>query len=101
MAGIIKATGCTEQAPGGTLRAFQFDDVGQAYLNRVHGEAAQLLAAAKRQAVQIKAKAADEGRQAAIEAVEASLRTRLEQQLHSALAAVKQAAHEIAQSRQA
>ena len=100
MAGIIKAAGLTEHAVGATLRAFQFDDVGQAYLDRVRGEAAQLLADAKRQAAQIKAKATEEGRQAAIQVVEASLRTRLDQQLHSALAAVKQAAHEIAQSRQ-
>ena len=100
MAGIIKAAGLTEQAAGTTLRAFQFDDVGQVYLERVRGESAQLLADAKRQAAQIKAKATEDGRQAAIQAVEASLRTRLDQQLQSALAAVKQAAQEITQSRQ-
>jgi flagellar assembly protein FliH len=100
MAGIIKAAGLTEHAAGTTLRAFQFDDVSQAYLERVKGEAAQLLADARRQAAQIKTKATEEGRQAAIQAVEASLRTRLDQQLHNALAAVKQAAQEIAQSRQ-
>ena len=101
MAGIIKAAGTTEQTGGAALRAFHFDDVGQAYLHRVRGEAGQLLAEAKQQAAQIKAKAASEGKQAAIAAVEASLKTRLEQQLHSALAAVKQAAHEITQSRHA
>src|SRR5262245_49967785 len=101
MAGIIKASGATEQTAGPALRAFHFDDVGQAYLQRVHGEAAQLLVEAKQQAALLKAKAASEGRQAAIAAVEASLRNRLEQQLQSGLAAIQQAAEKIGQSRQA
>lgn len=101
MPGIIKASGRTETCDGVSLRAFHFDDVGQTYLDRVRGEAAKLVTDARREAAQVKAKALEEGRQAAIQAVEASLRTRLDQQLNNALSAVKQAAERIDQSRQA
>ena len=100
MPGIIKAAGRTEAAEGIALRAFQFDDVGKTYLDQVRKEAAKLVADARREAAQIKAKALDEGRQAAIQAVEASLRTRLDQQLSNALSAMRQAAERIDQSRQ-
>jgi flagellar assembly protein FliH len=100
MAGIIKSGGRSEAAEGITLRSFQFDDVGQSYLDRVRQEGAKLIADARREAAQIKGKATEEGRQAAMQAVEASLRSRLDQQLSSALAAVRKAAERIEQSRQ-
>lgn len=83
------------------LRAFHFDDVGQAYLGRVRGEAAKLVADARRDAAQIKAKAAEDGRQAAIQAVETAQKARLDQQLQAALSAMRAAAEKINQSRQA
>ena len=86
---------------GSGLQAFQFDDVGQSYVQRVRGEAAKIIADARREAVQIKAKAAEDGRQAAMQAVEASLRSRLDQQLTNALSALNQAATTIEQSRYA
>jgi flagellar assembly protein FliH len=101
MAGIIKASGLHETAAGSGLQAFQFDDVGQSYVQRVRGEAAKIIADARREAVQIKAKAAEDGRQAAMQAVEASLRTRLDQQLKNVLTALQQAATAIEQSRHA
>ena len=101
MAGIIKASGMSDATAGGGLHAFQFDDVGQSYVSRVRAEAAKIIADARREAVQIKAKATEEGRQAAMQAVEASLRTRLDQQLKNVLAALQQAAAAIAQSRHA
>jgi flagellar assembly protein FliH len=100
MSGIIKAEGRTEPADGVSLRAFQFDDVSESYLKRVRSEAARLIADARREAAQIKSKATEEGRQAAMQAVEASVRSRLDQQLFHALSAVKQAAERIDQSRQ-
>jgi flagellar assembly protein FliH len=100
MPGIIKAGGRTDPAEGITLRAFHFDDVSEAYLDKVRSEAAKLIADARREAAKIKAKATEEGRQAAMQAVEASVRGRLDQQLSNALSAVKQAAERIDQSRQ-
>ena len=100
MPGIIKARGRTDPAEAIALRAFQFDDVSEAYLDRVRSEASKLIADARREAAQIKAKATEEGRQAAMQAVEASVRGRLDQQLSHALSAVKQAAERIDQSRQ-
>jgi flagellar assembly protein FliH len=101
MAGIIKASGQTDAAVFAAPRPFHFDDAGNAYLERVQAQAAQILADARRQAAQIKAKATVEGHEAAIQAVEASLRTRLEQHLTQAIGAVHQAAQRIEQSRQA
>ena len=60
MAGIIKASGLNEGSVGGGLQTFQFDDVGQTYVVRVRSEAAKIIADARREAVQIKAKAAEE-----------------------------------------
>lgn len=101
MAGIIKAAGSPNVATSDAARAFQFDDMGQTYLGRVKAEAAKVIADARAEAVKIKAKAAEEGKQAAIAAVEATLRTRLEQQLKSGLAALAQATQKIGESRQA
>jgi len=101
MAGIIKAAGRTEPATKSALAPFHFDDVGQSYLDRVRGEAARIVADARQEAAKIKAKATEEGRQAAIQAAQASLRTRLDQQLASVLAALRQAAQNIEHSRHA
>src|SRR5687768_2112409 len=101
MAGIIKAAGHEEGTPTGSARAFQFDDMGQKYVGRVRSEAGQIVAEARREATQIKARALDEGKQAAIQAVEASLRGRLDQQLGSVLTSMQQAVQGVLQSRQA
>ena len=101
MAGIIKASGTADAAVKAPLKAFHFDDVGQAYLGRVRQEAAELIAQAKKEAAQIKAKATEEGRQAAIQAAQASLKTRLDQHLGEILTGLRQAVVQIEQSRQA
>lgn len=101
MPGIIKAGRAAEESEGIPLRAFPFEDVGQVYLDRVRGEAARLIADAKRDAAKIKAQALSEGQQAAIDSVQATLGARLEGQLLQALAAVRQAAARIDDSRQA
>jgi flagellar assembly protein FliH len=101
MAGIIKASGHVDTAAKAPLKAFHFDDVGQSYLGRVRSEAAEIVNQARKEAAQIKAKATEEGRQAAIQAAQASLKIRLDQQLGEILAALKQAILQIEQSRQA
>ena len=99
MAGIIKSSGRVEPRRGSALTAFHFDDVGQSYLDRVRGEAGRIVAIAREEAAAIRAKATEEGRQAAIEAAQATLRTRLDQQLATILAAMRQAAESIQHSR--
>jgi flagellar assembly protein FliH len=99
MAAIIKASGALPSAADSATRAFQFDDMGDAYLGRVRSEAAKIIAEARSEAVRLKAKATEEGKQAAIKAVEASLRSRLDQQLQSALRAVEAAAKAISDAR--
>jgi flagellar assembly protein FliH len=101
MAGIIKAAGSPPIAASDAARPFQFDDMGQSYLGRVKAEAAKIIAEARQEAARIKTKATEDGKQAAIAAVEATLRSRLEQQLKSGLAALAAAAREIMQSRHA
>jgi flagellar assembly protein FliH len=101
MAGIIKTATSNEPGGGGALRAYQFDDVGQSYLARVRSEATRIVAEARQEAAKIKAKAVEDGRQAAIAAAQASLRSRLDQQLTDCLAALKKAAENITAARHA
>lgn len=101
MAGIIKCSGRTHSPSGEASVAYQFDDMGQAYLDRVRAEASKIIADARGEAARIKAKAADEGKQAAMQAVEASLRAKIDQQVQSLVGALKQAVNSITQSRQA
>jgi len=101
MAGIIKAAGTSDAAISGAAQAFHFHDVGESYVSRVRGEAARIVADARQEATRIKAKAVEEGREAAIQAAQASLRSRLDQQLTSVLAALRQAAQTIDHSRHA
>jgi len=101
MAGIIKAAEHTTPAGSSALAPFHFDDVGQSYLERVRAEAARIVAEARHDAAKIKAKATEEGRQAAIQAAQASLRPRLDQQLKNVLATLGEAAQNIENARQA
>jgi flagellar assembly protein FliH len=101
MAGIIKVGQTSPTPTSGTAATYQFDDMQDAYLARVRGEAAKIIADARNEATRLKKQAAEEGRQAALKAVEASLRSRAEEQLQSVLHALGQAAAEIGRSREA
>jgi flagellar assembly protein FliH len=106
MAGIIKVGQPTRGAAPGTgdfaaPAAYQFDDVSNAYLARVRGEAALIIGQARAEAARIKAQAIADGKQAALAAVEASLRTKIEQQTQAVVKALGRAVLEIEQSRQA
>ena len=76
MAGIIKVGRTSPTLQGATTAAFQFDDMQDAYLARVRGEAAKIIADARDEAARLKKQAAEEGKQTALKAVEASLRGR-------------------------
>lgn len=101
MAGIIKASAPADSPATGTLKAFHFDDVGQTYLGNVRAETAKIVNQARQEAAKIRTKAMEEGKQAAIQAAQASLKARLDQQLGEILAALKLATVQIEQSRQA
>jgi flagellar assembly protein FliH len=101
MAGIIKASGLPQPAVKGAAQAFQFDDMGRSYLDRLRAEAAKIVEEARQQAAKIKAQAAEDGKQAAIQAASNTLRARLDQELASVLAALAQSVQTIEQSRHA
>ncbi len=101
MAGIIKVGQRTPPATSSHSSAYQFDDMGDAYLGRVRSEAAKIIADARTEAERIKAQAADDGKQAAMQAVEASLRKRIDEQSQAVVKALGHAAEAIDQSRQA
>ena len=101
MAGIIKVGQRIAPAASAATAAYQFDDMGQAYLDRVRGEAAEIIAEARAEAARLKVQAASDGKQAALQAVEASLRSRIEQQTQSVLQSLGLAVQAIEQSKQA
>jgi flagellar assembly protein FliH len=100
MAGIIKAGSqrtTSHQAEG---VAFNFADMGSTYLTKVQGEANKIIEEARIEAAQIRKDAAEEGRRAAMQAVEATLRGKVEQQLKSIVPALKQAVQSVLDARQ-
>jgi flagellar assembly protein FliH len=101
MAGIIKAGGRISADNSGTGVAYQFDDMGNAYLAKIKAEAAAIVAQARDEAARVKASAVEEGRKAGLQAAEASFKTKVEQQLQSISAALDQAVQTIVASRQA
>jgi flagellar assembly protein FliH len=101
MAGIIKVGQRIAPAASAATAAYQFDDMGEAYLDRVRSEASAIIVEARAEAVRLKVQAASDGKQAALQAVEASLRTRIEQQTQSVLQSLGLAVQAIEQSRQA
>jgi flagellar assembly protein FliH len=101
MGAIIKAAGRVESRANAPLGAFHFDDVGQSYVDRIRAEAARIVSMARQEAAAIRAKATEDGKQAALEAAASSLRNKLDQQLVTILAAIRQAVQGIEHSRQA
>jgi len=100
MAGIIKAGSqrTTSHQAGGV--AFNFADMGSTYLTKVQGEANKIIEEARIEAAQIRKEAAEDGRRAAMQAVEATLRGKVEQQLKSIVPALKQAVQSVLDARQ-
>src|SRR5437868_9525383 len=100
MAGIIKAGSqrTTSHQAGGV--AFNFADMGSTYLTKVQGEANKIIEEARIEAARIKKDAAEEGRRAAMQAVEATLRGKVEQQLTTIVPALKQAVQSVLDARQ-
>src|SRR4030095_12097346 len=66
MAGIIKAGQRTPLATPSKSSAYQLDDMEDAYLSRVRGEAARIIADARTEAARLMAQAAEDGKQTAM-----------------------------------
>lgn len=100
MAGIIKAG---TPLPAGFVSSGNsptWEEVDDSYLGKIRQEAATILAQAQAQAEQIRRTAMEEGKRAALEATEATLRTRIEQQLQSVVSTLKNAIQEILTARE-
>ncbi|HZZ73863.1 MAG TPA: FliH/SctL family protein [Pirellulales bacterium] len=100
MSSVIKFTG-----PPHAIRsvAFNFDDMtGQAkhYLDGVRGEAAKIIAAAKQEADGLRRRAEEEGRQAALKAVEKVLDEKVSQRMQTLLPALTKVIDELRQAKQ-
>lgn len=84
--------------------AFNFEDMAaQAgrYLEKVRGEAAQIVAQAQKEAIEIRRRADAEGRQAGQQAVAETVRQQLGQQLATLIPALQQMIQQIEDARQA
>jgi F0F1-type ATP synthase membrane subunit b/b' len=101
MATVIKANGPIRAADG---MSFNFDDMSDkahSYLDDMQKRAAQIIATAHKEAEKIRQRATEEGRQAAIAAVEQVMDEKVGKQLQTLLPALRQAAHEVAEAKQA
>ena len=100
MSTVIKASRGPATASG---VAFNFDDLSrqaEGYLEKVRGQAAEIIQQAQQQAVGIRSAAAQQGQETARRAAVAELETQLAQQLETLLPALQQAVERIEQSRQ-
>lgn len=101
MATIIKASGPIRPDDGAS---FNFDDLGvraDAYLDTIRLEAGGILAKARKDAEAVRRQAEEDGRQAAIKAVEKIMEEKVGKQLASLLPAIRQAAAQLDEARQA
>src|SRR5436190_2650939 len=100
MAGIIKAGTERTHSSKTSGVAFNFADMGSAYLTKVQAEANKIIEEARAEAAKIRKDSAEEGRRAAMQAVEATLRGKVEQQLTTIVPALKQAVQSVLDARQ-
>ena len=106
MSSIIKASTDLPQPSGQNVRhvAFSFSDMGeqaQVYLDEVRSRAAAIIADAKQQAEVVRRRAEEEGRQAALRAVEKILEEKVARQMETLLPALRSAVEQIEDARQA
>jgi flagellar assembly protein FliH len=101
MASVIKSSLGTRQA---SPIAFNFEDVAQhasRYVDDVQTQAAGIIAGAQRQAEAISRRAAEQGQQAALAAMERTLDEKVGQKMESLLPALQKVVSELVDARQA
>ena len=103
MAGIIKA-GSTRTDPRGVQGvAFNLDDMSReahGYLDVVRDQAAQIVYKANEEAAEVRKRAEEQGRKAAQQTAEATVKVRLDQQLQTLVPALAKAIEEIKLAKQ-
>ena len=99
MASIIKASGPSRPADGGAFNLVDLSDKAERWLDQVRREAADILARAEKDAATLRAKAAEQGKQAALQAAERVLDEKVTKQLETLLPALKQAIAGIGEAR--
>ncbi len=100
MAGIIKAGSALPAGFVSSGNSPAWEEVDDSYLGKIRQEAAAVIAQAQAQAEQIRRTAMEEGKRAAMEATEAMLRAKIEQQLQSVVQALKAAIQSILAARE-
>lgn len=101
MATIIKAAGPIRPSDGAS---FNFDDMSvhaNTYLDTMRMQAIEIISKAQKEGEAIRKKAEEDGRQAAIRAVEKVMDEKVGKQLATLLPAIKQAAAQITQAKDA
>ena len=101
MSTVIKVNQ-THQAPHSA--AFNFEDLAQnaqSYLEKVRGQAAEIVAKANQEAQQIRQKAEKEGREVGQRAIEQTVELQVGKQMETVLPALRQAIAGVEHSRQA
>ncbi|GAF97578.1 unnamed protein product [marine sediment metagenome] len=106
MSTIIKAAAQSASGSSQTIQrvAFNLDDIAvqaDRYMETVREQAAQILGAAEAEAEQVRQRAAEEGRQAAMQAVEKVLDEKVASQMKTLLPALQRMIQEVEHSREA
>ena len=106
MTTIIKAADHDAIGSGHTIRpvAFNLEDISvqaNQYLETVRKQGAEMIAAAEAEAEQVRQRAAEEGRQAAMQAVEKVLDEKVASQMETLLPALQQMIQKVEHSREA
>lgn len=100
MAGIIKAGTSLPAGFVSTAKGPSWEEADDSYLGKIRQEASTIIAQAQAQADQIRRTAMEEGKKAAMEATEAMLRAKIEQQLQSVVQALRSAIQSILAARE-
>lgn len=101
MATVIKANGPIRAADGMSFNFEDMSDKAHSYLHGMQQQAAQIIAKAHKEAEQIRQRATEEGRQAAIAAVEQVMNEKVGKQLQTLLPALQQASSQVIEAKQA
>ncbi len=99
MASIIRAAGPHRVSESGTFNLDDLSDKARRWIDQVRGEAGEILAHAEKEAAAVRAKAEEQGRQAAIEAAERVLDQKVGKQLETLLPALQKAVAGIVEAR--
>lgn len=99
MASIIKSSASNRTGEGGAFNLVDLSDQAERWLDQIRQQAADLLGRANKDAAALRARAEEQGRQAALQAAERVLDEKVSKQLDTLLPALKAAIAGIAEAR--